>query len=102
MISVTPTLNNCGKSNLAVERFFPQSYGKSKQRYISETIDFFFQYNLWNKKRIFLTILSISVMNQPGQALTLFDGLFLKQFKRCRNEFLTRCDYLFENCRTKF
>ena len=40
------------RSELAVESFFAQSYGTFKQRDIWVTIDFF-QYGLYNKKRVF-------------------------------------------------
>ena len=40
------------QSELVVESFFLHSYGTFKQCEISETIDFFFCYGLWEKKMV--------------------------------------------------
>ena len=56
------------RSELAAQNFFSRSYGKSKQRNISETIDFF-RHSLWNIKYFFsFTLKLITVMNQPAPA----------------------------------
>ena len=39
---------------------------------------------------------------RPGLAQTLFDGLFLSQFRRYKRETLTRFVHRFQNIRTKF
>ena len=87
------------RSKLAVESFFPQSYGTFKQRNIYETIDFFW-HGLYRK--------SVSIWpynrfpNWTGPAITLFDALFLNEFKIHNFRILTLCCYQFSNCRIKF
>ena len=41
-------------------------------------------------------------MNRPGPAMTIFDGLFLNQFTRCKLELLTQFGYQLQNCRIYF
>ena len=81
------------RSELAVECFFPQSYGTFKQRYITETIDFL-DMAYGTKKNIFDNLidsreeLARSGPTLSGSALTLFDGLFFSQFKIYRLNFV--------------
>ena len=64
------------------ESFFPQSHGTCKQRNILETIDFF---DMVHGTFFFLFEHIIDIRDEParpGPAVTLFDALFLSQFKR--------------------
>ena len=93
------------RSEVAVESFFPQSYGTSKQRNISKIFDFFFDMDqklflFWPYNR-YPKWTSLPQPDQtrpvPGLALTLLDGLFLSSFKRYENETLTLFWYWHKN-----
>ena len=57
----------------------------------------------YRKKNIFDHIIDICDLHaRPGPAETLFDGLFLSQFRRYELEILKQFEYQVLNCRIKF
>ena len=61
----TTPLWEVSRSELAVEIFFPKLYGKSKQRYTSETINLFL-YCLLNKQCLFFDGI-IDIRDEPAR-----------------------------------
>ena len=88
------------RSMLAVESFFPQSYsGFSQPRYIGNY--WFFKLGVRNNCFCFWPYnqyLSWTGLARPIPAMTLFDGLFLKQIKLYEVKVFTQHGHWLHNC----
>ena len=99
------------ESELAVERFLLQSYGKSNQRNISKTIGFFnfdygrktFIFGCVNDARDAPALPGPNRLSNPSQPCRKYaEGQFLGQFKRNKHRTLTLCGFWFVNCCVEF